>query len=68
MIVCSPLWGFLALVSTPRILISVIVDKFLGTGKKTAKKFDLDKMFEETKSTAKAYSLQITGMSVSLHY
>ena len=33
----------------------------LQSGKKTAMKFDLEKLFEETKRTAKAYSQTIAG-------
>ena len=32
-----------------------------GTKKKTAMKFDIEKMFEETRRTAKQYSEQRTG-------
>lgn len=36
------------------------------TGRKTAMKFDLEKMFEETRRTAREYSEQITGLNPSL--
>lgn len=35
----------------------------LHLGRKTAMKFDLEKMFEETRRTAREYSEQITGES-----
>ena len=31
-------------------------------GRKTAMKFDLEKMFEETRRTAREYSQQVTGV------
>lgn len=34
-----------------------------ASGRKSAMKFDLDKMFEETKRTAKAYSQEVKGNS-----
>ena len=34
----------------------------LNLGRKTAMKFDLEKMFEETRRTAREYSEQITGV------
>ena len=34
----------------------------LNLGRKTAMKFDLEKMFEETRRTAREYSEQITGL------
>ena len=44
-----------------RTTLNIVTSPTLGAGKKAAMKFDVDKIFEETRRTAKEYSEQASG-------